>query len=207
MAYEGCQPLTYDYEDIRDPDRTLPRAVLPAVVVVTGVYVAVALAAASLVGASTLVDQRETALAAAGEEIAGLAGKIVVSIAAAFSAASAINATLFATARLSRRIAAEGELPRAFVHENTRGVPDRSVVVLGAAGMALALLGSLGGLVEAASITFLATFTGVNVMAARRLPDRRLLPILGAVGAPPCSTLNPARLGRIRAITPGGHGR
>jgi amino acid transporter len=157
--------------------------VLPAVVVVTGVYVAVALAAASLVGASTLVAQRETALAAAGEEIAGLAGKVVVSIAAAFSAASAINATLFATARLSRRIAAEGELPGSFAHENGRGVPDRSVVVLGAAGMALALVGSLGGLVEAASITFLATFAGVNVMAATRLPDGRLPALLGAAGA------------------------
>ena len=39
MAYEGFQLLTYDYEDIDDAGRTLPRAVLSAIVVVIGVYV------------------------------------------------------------------------------------------------------------------------------------------------------------------------
>lgn len=31
MAYEGFQLLAYDYDDIRDPDRTLPRAMLLAI--------------------------------------------------------------------------------------------------------------------------------------------------------------------------------
>ena len=39
MAYEGFQLLTYDYEDILNPKKTLPRAVVSAVVVVILVYV------------------------------------------------------------------------------------------------------------------------------------------------------------------------
>ncbi len=46
MAYEGFQLLTYDYDDIHEPDRTLRRAVPLAVVVVIAVYVVVTLGAA-----------------------------------------------------------------------------------------------------------------------------------------------------------------
>ena len=66
MAYEGFQLLTYDYDDIRDPDTTLPRVVLSSIVVVIGVYVIVALGVTMLVGASGVVGQEEVALAVAG---------------------------------------------------------------------------------------------------------------------------------------------
>jgi amino acid transporter len=183
MAYEGFQLLTYDYDDIDRPDRTLRLAVLPAVLVVTATYIAVTVGAAMLVGSPTLVAQKEVALAAAGAEAAGTLGKVIVSIAAAFSAASAINATLFATARLTRRIADAGDLPRFLGARNDRGVPQRAVLVLGAAGTALAAIGSLGGLVEAASLTFLVTFAGVDYLAATGDGGRRWLPAIGALAA------------------------
>lgn len=183
MAYEGFQLLTYDYDDIDRPNRTLRRAVLPAVLVVTAVYVAVTLGAGMLVGSPTLVAQKEIALAAAGQEAAGTIGEIIVSIAAAFSAASAINATLFASARLTRRIAEAGELPGFLREENGRGVPQRSVIALGAVGTGLAAIGSLGGLVEAASLTFLVTFAGVNYLAAANSKGSRWLPAIGAFAA------------------------
>jgi amino acid transporter len=51
MAYEGFQLLSYDYDDIHSPNKTLPSAVLSAVVVIIALYVTLALAAAFLVGA------------------------------------------------------------------------------------------------------------------------------------------------------------
>ena len=183
MAYEGFQLLAYDYDDIDRPSHTLRRALLPAVVLVTAVYVLVALGSATLVGAGTLVEEKEVALAAAGEAAAGTFGKVLVSVAAALSAGSAINATLFATARLVRRVASEGELPHSLAGTNRRGLPGRAIVVLGAAGTVLAAVGSLGRLVEAASLTFLVTFAVVNALAALRLPSQRLLAVVGAIGA------------------------
>ncbi len=200
MAYEGFQLLTYDYDDIDDPERTLRWAVLPAVVVVTLVYVTVTLGSAMLVGAGTLVEQREVALAAAGEKLAGLPGKVVVSLAAALSAGSAINATLFATGRLARRVAADGELPHSLAETNERGVPRRAILVLGAAGTVLAAIGELGSLVEAASLTFLLTFAGVNVLAAMRLPQLRSLAVLGAAGAGGAAILATWRLATTQPL-------
>lgn len=183
MGYEGFQLLTYDYDDIRHPRKTLHRAIPTAIITVIAVYVAVALGSASLIGADQIVQHKEVSLALAGDAALGLTGKILVSIAAAFSTASAINATLFATARLSHDIAGDGELPRFFEHRNRSNIPDRAVIIIGAAGMTLAIIGSLGELVEAASLAFLFTFAVVNVLAALKTPHLRWLSWIGAAGA------------------------
>ena len=143
MAYEGFQLLTYDYEDIDNPRKTLPRAVLSAIMVVIVVYVIVALGTSMLIGADQIVQHEEVALAIAGEKAFGIFGLVLVTIAAAFSTGSAINATLFATARLSRKVADGGELPAVMEHENAAGVPDRAVILLGVASAVLADVAAL----------------------------------------------------------------
>lgn len=55
MAYEGFQLLTYDFEDIETPKKTLSRAVLSAIAVVIAVYIVVALGTAMLIGAGRVV--------------------------------------------------------------------------------------------------------------------------------------------------------
>lgn len=41
IAYEGFQLLSYDYSDIKNPKKTLPKATLSAVIAVIGIYVLV----------------------------------------------------------------------------------------------------------------------------------------------------------------------
>lgn len=181
MAYEGFQLLTYDYEDIDAPQRTLPRAVLLAIVVVIIVYVIVALGTAMLIGADQVVQHKEVALAIAGRSAFGTVGLVVVTIAAAFSTGSAINSTLFATARLAHKVAEDGELPAALDHENRAGVPDRAVIGLGAFAAILAIVGRLTTLVEAASLTFLFTFAIVSGLAFRERVGKRIFTGFGAL--------------------------
>jgi amino acid transporter len=183
MGYEGFQLLAYDYHVIRNPERTIKTAVLSAVVAVICVYVLVALGSTSLVGAQALVQKKEVSLAVAGQKALGSLGKWLVSIAAVFSTASAINATLFATARLGRTVADQGELPQAAGRLNRQGIPHVSIIFLGVLSAVLAVIGSLSGLVEVASLTFLITFATVNILAAITLPARRWIPVAGAAGA------------------------
>ncbi len=183
MAYEGFQLLAYDYADIRRPDKTLPRAIVSAVVVVILVYVLVAIGATMLVGAQTIVEKQEVAIAVAGREALGLWGLGLATLAAAFSTASAINATLFATARLMHEVAENRELPPVLCHRNEKGIPDRPVMVIGVTGSVLAVVGSLSILVEAASLAFLFTFASVNVIALLQCRKNRWIFALGGVGA------------------------
>ena len=181
MAYEGFQLLTYDYEDIANPKQTLPRAVLSAIIVVIFVYVMVAIGTTMLIGADQVVQHKEVALSIAGKQAAGTLGLILVTVGAAFSTGSAINSTLFATARLAHEVTKDGELPAALDHKNQAGVPDRAVIGLGALAAILAVIGSLNSLVEAASLSFLFTFSVVCGLATWNGVGNRIITGLGAL--------------------------
>jgi len=181
MAYEGFQLLTYDYDDIAHPRKTLPRAVLTAIVSVIVIYVVVALGTAMLIGADAVVAHEEIALAIAGRQALGVAGLVTVTVAAAFSTGSAINSTLFATARLSHEVAKAGELPHVFEHRNRAGVPGRSVVVLGVLAAVLAAVGTITMLVEAASLAFLFTFSVVCALAWIERAGHRVITGFGVI--------------------------
>lgn len=183
MAYEGFQLLAYDYDAIENPRRNMERAIVWAILAVIGTYVAVTLGATMLVGADTIVARKEVALAAAGQAALGTPGLVAVSVAAAFSTGSAINATVFATARLARDVAKEPGLPGYFAKENARGVPGRAVVAIGTLGGVLSVVGTLHQLVEAASLAFLFTFATVNFVAARTTPTRRWVSWVGAAAS------------------------
>lgn len=88
MAYEGFQLLSYDYEDIENPTKTLPRATISAVIAVIFIYVLVALGSTMLVGAETLIQEKEVALSIAGQQAFGITGLVLVTVAAAFSTGS-----------------------------------------------------------------------------------------------------------------------
>ncbi len=190
MAYEGFQLLTYDYEDIENPRRTLPRAVLSSIVVVIALYVVVALGTVMLIGADQVVEHQEVALAIAGRQAFGMPGLVLVSIGAAFSTGSAINSTLFATARLVHKVASDGELPASLAHRNSVGIPDRAVVGLGAVAAVLGGIGTLDLLVEAASLAFLFTFAAVCGLAFFERAGHRIFTGFGTLaGAAACIAL------------------
>lgn len=182
MAYEGFQLLSYDYEEIQNAEKNMPKATISAVIAVMFIYVLVTFGASMLVGAGTLVEKKEVALSIAGQQAFGLTGLILVTIAAAFSTGSAINATLFSTARLMAQVAENNDLPKTLSKENKSGTP--YVAVLFIAGMAalLAIIGSLTALVDAASLVFLFTFFIVNLIGFLQKISYRWICFIGATG-------------------------
>ena len=181
MSYEGFQLLTYEYDEVEEPEKILMPALLSAVGFVVVIYVAVALGATMLAGALTVVEEKQVALAVAATEALGTPGLVALTVAAAFATAAAVNSTLFSTAKLVERVAEDGELPRVLENESGEGVPGKAVVLLGSVAATLAVLGSLSSLVEAASLAFLVTFGIVNVIAGRRMESRRWIAYAGAV--------------------------
>lgn len=181
MAYEGFQLLAYDYEELQQPDKTLPKATMWAVVAVILVYITVSLGTTMLVGADVLIEKKEIALAEAGQQALGTTGLIIVTIAAAFSTASAINATLFSTGRLMENVASKNDLPKLFVKENEQHIPYYAIIFIGVFSSVLAVTRDLSGLVDAASLIFLFTFGTVNYIAFIQRIRYFTLSLLGAI--------------------------
>ncbi len=183
MAYEGFQLLSYDYEEMQDADRTIRRAMPLAILATTATYIVVAVGAAMLAGAREIVTHEEVALAIAGREALGTFGFLAVSLAATFSAASAINATIFGTARLALQAADDGEMPAAFARRDREGAPWAGTVLISVAAMAMTLIGGIEVLVEGASFVFLAIFALVNWIAIERRVPHRWAAFIGLAGS------------------------
>ena len=157
MAYEGFELLPYDYEDIANPRRTLPRALYLSVAVVALTYVVVTLAAQMLLPDQTIIAKKEVAFALVGKEALGALGLWAATLGALFSTSSAINATLFSTARLVRDVSGAGELPAAMSRER-HGLPAGAVLWIAGLGAAFSLLPGITEIVSFGSLTFLLVF-------------------------------------------------
>jgi amino acid transporter len=114
FAFEGFRVITNAAEDMPDPARTLPRAMLLAIGGVLVVYVAVALAVFGSLDAQQVTEAKDYAMAEAARPVFGAAGFSIVAIAALVSTASSINANLYAVTNVIYQLAKEGELPSAF---------------------------------------------------------------------------------------------
>lgn len=184
VSYEGFQLLTYEYEEIRKGERRFVPLLVGSAVTVVVIYIAVALGATVLMGASDIIDRKNVALAAAAQEAWGPAGLVVLTIAAAFATSAAINSTLFSSAKLAKRVSEEDELPSLVARTNGADAPYAAIVGFGLAAGLLSVTGSLSQLVEAASLVFLATFLTVNFICMRQTSSWRIIPATGlAIGA------------------------
>lgn len=183
MAYEGFQLLAYDYDEIKNNKKNLPLAMISAVISVIIVYIAVSLGTAMIVGANVIIKKEEVAIAVAGKAAFGTLGLILTTIAAVFSTGSAINATLFAAARLTEDVSKGGEIPKPISHKNKNGIPDRAIFIIGGIAIILSVIGSLERLVETASLVFLFTFTTVNLVAFSKVNTKRWIFFTGSLGA------------------------
>ncbi len=181
IAYEGFQLLSYDYEDIKKPTKTLPQATISAVIAVICIYILVAVGATMLVGAETLIEEKEVALSIAGKQAFGMTGLILVTIAAAFSTGSAINATLFSTSRLMETVAKKKDLPDIFIKENKSRIPYFAILIIAGFSAVLSIIGSLNALVDVASLIFLFTFATVNYISFQQKMKNRWLSLIGAI--------------------------
>ena len=184
VAFEGWELLLFDQESIENPEDTVRTAIYVSIIAATLLYVMVAVVTTNLVPASTIQQQPDTALAIAARPFFGSVGFVLIAVAALFSTGSALNATLFSAARLSRKMVADDFLPNE-LRGSDDGEPTRPLFVIGALTAVLAVLGSLNAISSFASLSFIVIFGSISALAVtqRESLATALVPVLGTVGA------------------------
>jgi amino acid transporter len=161
IGYEGFGLVTNAARDMRNPSIMLPRALYISVIVVIALYLAVSLTVTGTLSDHEIEQARDYALAQAAKPFLGEFGFRLIAIAALFSTASAINATLFGSANVCYMIARDGELPRGLSRtewkQATGGLPLT-------AGLVVLLIVSfdLSGIAMMGSAAFLLVYAAVN---------------------------------------------
>ncbi len=182
LAYEGFELIANSAEDVLTPARTLPRAFYSAVGFVIVLYVLIAVVTVGTLPVARIVGAKDYALAEAARPFMGRTGFLMIAVAAMLSTASAINATLYGTARLSYAIAKDGELPRALEskvwNEPVEGLLITSGITLLVAN--LVDLSSISTMGSAGFLLIFATVNAANAVLARETGSRRWISLTGA---------------------------
>ncbi len=111
LAYHGFGVITNTVEDMSDPDKTLPRALYGAILIVLLIYVGAALTVFGNLPLADIIRTKDYAMAEAAKPVFGQWGFTIISIAALLSASSSINANLYSTTNMTYLLAKDGELP------------------------------------------------------------------------------------------------
>lgn len=182
LAYEGFELMANTAEDVKDAERTLPRAYYIAVIFVIILYVLIAGVTVGSLSVDKIVSAKEYALAEAAKPFMGQFGFTLITIAAMFSTASAINATIYGTARISYTVAKVGELPAA-LEKKVWNQPE-GLLLICVLTLLVANLFDLSNISTMGSAGFLIIFGAVNwanVRLYRQTQSKRWISFLGAV--------------------------
>jgi amino acid transporter len=161
IGYEGFGLVTNAAADMRNPRRMLPRALYASVILVIVIYLAVSLTVTGNLSNEQIEQAKDYALAEAAKPFLGEWGFRLIAIAALFSTASAINATLFGSANVCYIIARDGELPANL--SRTEWKQATGGLLLTVALVVVVTLGfDLSGIAMMASAAFLVVYAAVN---------------------------------------------
>ncbi|NPA65837.1 MAG: amino acid permease [Epsilonproteobacteria bacterium] len=164
VAYEGFELIANAAEDIKDPQKNLPRAFYISVITVILLYIAISIITVGNVPEDQLLQAKDYALALAAKPSLGDIGFKIVAFAALLSTFSAINATIYGNARLGYIIAKEGQLPKQLAVEKN-DVPFMGVLYTTILSLFLANTIDLSEIAIIGSAGFLLIFLIVNISA------------------------------------------
>ncbi len=190
FAYTGYARLATLGEEVRDPARTIPRAIILTLVLSFVVYLAVGFIAVGTVGAPAMADSRSPLdRAAVAFPVPWISG--VVAVGATAAMLGVLLSQILGISRMMFAMARRGDLPAALARvDAARGVPARSIGLTGAIALGLTLAGTLESIVAAAAFTILVYYGITNLAALRlRADDRRYHQWIAWAGLAACAVL------------------
>ncbi|WP_274534568.1 APC family permease [Micromonospora sp. CB01531] len=186
FAFAGYARIATMGEEVRDPRRTIPRAIVLALAITMAVYLTVALSLLLVLGPDRLAQSAAplaTAVQAAGWSWASP----IVRVGAAAAALGSLLALIAGVGRTSLAMARERDLPSwlAAVHPRFR-VPHHAEIALAAAVGVLVLVTDLRDVIGFSSFGVLTYYLIANISALTQPPEQRRFPrplqLLGALG-------------------------
>lgn len=182
IALQGFDLIAAVAGEVRDPERTIPRAMGLSLAIALAIYLPLLLVVATVgtppdVSIVTMSERNPaTVMADAARNFMGPVGYWIVLIAALLSTLSALHANLLAASRVALTMARDRTLPRVLARLHAvRGTPGVAIyatyVALAATVIIIPDLGQAGA---AASLIFLLSFAlvhGTAYLARRRAPE------------------------------------
>ncbi|GMV88806.1 MAG: putative transporter [Chthonomonas sp.] len=173
FAYTGYARLATLAEEVRDPERTIPRAMLISLASASALYLLVCAVSIGVVGADGLAASRAP-LSTAAERL-GTPIAVAIGVAAGTAMLGVLLSQILGISRVLLAMARRGDLPGGLAQVDARhGVPVAAVLTTGGLILLVTLVGRIEWVASTAAFTILLYYAVAN-SASLRLPREALM--------------------------------
>jgi APA family basic amino acid/polyamine antiporter len=173
ISFFGFELISSASEEIKNPTRTVPKAILLSLFIPTLIYVAVVLVSVGILDYHTL-GTSAAPLVLIAQKVLGSYGLLFVLIAGLLSTTSALNATVMAAARQTYAMGRDGYLPGKIFRLHPRfKTPYTAIAAVGAVILLFTLSGEVEFVAHLANLCYLFALILVNlsvIMLRRKAP-------------------------------------
>ena len=166
VSYLGFVQITSVAEEIKDPGRNLPRAVIGSVLLVTVIYalVLVTMAAAVEQGFINALPTEQIAVVEVARLLLGPAGAIAMLLGGLLATASSANASILASSRINFAMGRDGIVSESLNEIHPRfATPYRAIAITGALIVLFIAAGTVETLAAMGSVLHLVIYALLNV--------------------------------------------
>lgn len=167
VVYLGAGAIAVSQAEIKEPSKTIPRAILLSAGVLIAVYTFIAYVTVRIVPPETLAGQTAP-MTFAAEQLMGKWGLILFTVAGSIAALSSLNTSIMAQSRVAYALSMEGYFPKVLskIHERS-GTPHVAVIFGSIFTGILAATGIVEFVGYATNFGFIIGFTLVNLSLIR----------------------------------------
>src|SRR5713226_853322 len=196
-AYAGFELSTLPADEVRRPEKTIPRSIVLGLTIVIAFYLLTNFVVIAMIARPVLAVSRSPLIDAgaaifSSPALLSAAVALVVGVGALLSIAGADESGTIGTSRLSYAMSIDGLLPKVFSRTHNRfGTPYVGIVILCSAAFVASLFGGLSDLINSSvfllGVAYLATCVSAILLGrqhpavAAKIRGRFVVPIAGAV--------------------------
>jgi len=163
IVYLGAEEIVVAQAEIKNPEKTIPRAILITAGVLIAIYCTIAYVTLGIIQPEAL-GELPAPLAFVAEKTMGPVGAILITVAGLLAALTSLNTAIMAQSRITYAMSRDGYFPRALsrVHERWR-TPYVAVILGSILTLAFVSIGSLDFAGYGSDFGFIVGFSLVNL--------------------------------------------
>jgi len=176
FAYTGYARIATLGEEVHEPKKTIPRAIIIALSIAIILYGAVAFIAVSTIGSDAMAKSASPLFVSA-ETFSAPGVRLVLGVGAVTAMLGVLLSQVIGISRVLLAMARRNDLPAPLSHISTKyAVPDVGILLTGTIIALLAVFGTLEWVVSTATFTILLYYSITNIAALKMKPEDRLFP-------------------------------
>ena len=189
FAFTGFSRVTTISDEVKDPEKTIPKAIILSIIISTVIYIAVAIVAVGLVPYSNLASSSaplSTAIKSMHDSILA----IIIAFGGVTATAGVILTGVLGTSRVFFALGRDRELPGFLSYIDRFSTPINAIIVSAVLSIVFLLLVSFGTIVDSSNAAVLSAYFIINVSAIyfyynlkkKQQQEKRYIPVVSIAG-------------------------